>query len=433
MKRVLIITYYWPPSGGAGVQRWLKFIKYLPEFGWKPVILTVDPEYASYPVEDASLINEIPEGTEIIQTKSREFFTQYKKISGDNQIPYAGFANEQGPASFKQKIARFIRGNFLLPDPRKGWNRFALAAARNRIDKGDILAVITSSPPHSTQLIGLKLSKEYKLPWIADFRDPWTDIYYYRKFYPTLIAHQRNLKMERSVLNGSTRILTVSDGFRDLFLKNCTAPADKFSIIPNGYDEADWGKQESKSGDKFTITYVGTLADSYNIDAFISVLKNLMNQNCQIHLRFVGTISLSHQKAFSFLPQEQITYTGYVDHETAIEYMKNTTLLLLVIPEHDTGKGILPGKIFEYLASENQIVGIGPEDGDAATILEETNGGKMFDFNNGDGMKKYLMEQYQNFQQDKPQSGENKYTRYSRRNLTSRLAEMLDLLVKSQV
>ena len=177
MKKVLIISYYFPPSGGSGVQRWLKFVKYLPEFGYEPIVLTVDPTVASYPQIDATLLQDIPSLVRVERTTTREMLSLYKRVSPTKEIPYGGFANENTQGLFST-ISRFIRGNFFLPDPRRGWNKFAYKKACELIEQEQIDTVITTSPPHSTQLIGLKLKKRFpSIQWIADLRDPWRDIF----------------------------------------------------------------------------------------------------------------------------------------------------------------------------------------------------------------------------------------------------------------
>ena len=197
MKKVLLITYYFPPSGGAGVQRWLKTIKYLPEFGVEAIVLTVDPAVASYPQVDESLCADVPSSLKVYTTKTKEILSLYKRVSPKREVPYGGFANEPNP-TLLQKISRFIRGNFFLPDPRRGWNKYALAKAKEIIESEGITTVITTSPPHSTQLIGLELKKQYpNINWVADLRDPWTDIYYNSDLYPTSWAQRRNLNYER--------------------------------------------------------------------------------------------------------------------------------------------------------------------------------------------------------------------------------------------
>ena len=180
MKKILIITYYWPPSGGAGVQRWLKYSRYLPDNQIQPIVVTVDPQKASYPVIDNSLLYEVPSSVKVHFTDTFEPFEMYRIVSRKNQIPFAGFANEGKLTMFK-KFVRFIRGNFFIPDARIGWNKYAFAKCCALIEKENIDTILVTSPPQSSQLIGLRLKKKYKLKWIADVRDPWTDIYYYDK------------------------------------------------------------------------------------------------------------------------------------------------------------------------------------------------------------------------------------------------------------
>ena len=214
MKKILIITYYWPPSGGAGVQRWVKFIKYFNKYNIKPYVITVDPNSASYPLVDNTLSNDIPKNTPVYLTKTFEPYNYYKKIN-KKEIPYAGFANEGNP-NLIQKTARFIRGNFFIPDARKGWNKFAYAKALEVIEKENIDSVITTSPPHSTQLIGLKLKKELNIKWIADLRDPWTDIYYYESMLHTKWAKLKDEAYEKEVIEKADQLIVVSDSIKQL-------------------------------------------------------------------------------------------------------------------------------------------------------------------------------------------------------------------------
>lgn len=430
MKRVLIITYYWPPSGGAGVQRWLKFSKFLPEFGWEPVILTVDPAKATYPVLDESLQHELRNDIKVIRTNSTEWFSFYKKVSKTNKVPYAGFANESDKISLKQKAARFFRGNFFLPDPRKGWNKHAIRAAKSIIKDTEIDCIVTTGPPHSTQLIGQKLSKKYNIPWIADFRDPWTDIYYYRQFYPTLPARKINLNFEKRVLKEADLILTVSQGFKKIFVNKGYFKPEKVKIIPNGFDEQDFQKTPEPKGNPFTITYVGTLSDIYPIEILIEALLELLGDSLNIKLQFIGSVSNNQRQKLSKIPKENIEFIEYVEHKTAIKYMGESNLLLLVIPEHSSGEGILPGKIFEYMASERKVLGIGPLDGDSATILKETDTGVMVSFKDVKGIKQVLNQFYNDSQKSESIKKETKYLKYSRKNLTEELANCMNALIK---
>lgn len=377
MKRVLIITYYWPPSGGAGVQRWLKFAKYLPGYDWEPVILTVDPQDATYPVTDPTLNQEINPSTRVYRTRSKELFSLYKKVSGAGQVPHAGFAGETHRISFKQIIARFIRGNFFLPDPRKGWNRFAAKKAGEILSNEKIDCIVTTGPPHSTHLIGIKLSEKYRIPWVADFRDPWTDIYYYKQFYPGYFANKYNKKKEKEVLEKANMVLTVGPTLQEILGEKITLGRDKVKVITNGYDPDDFKNLEAPDPDYFTLTYVGTIAETYPLEPFFKALKSLLNEFEHMRVRFIGTISSKFLQMIKELPQGQIKIMSYVEHATAIGYMSSSDALLLVIPSHASNKGILTGKLFEYLAVARPVLLIGPEDGDAASILREAKSGSI--------------------------------------------------------
>ena len=210
MKKILIITYYWPPSGGAGVQRWLKFTKFLPEFGFKPVILTVDDNAASYAQLDESLLKEIDPNLSVYKTKTFEPYNLYRKLSNKKEIPYGGFSNQRKITLF-EKLSRFIRGNLFIPDPRRGWNRYAIKKALELIRSEQIEVVVTTGPPHSTHLIGKKVKEKTGIRWIADFRDPWTDIYYYKDLYHLGLANKLDRYLEKNVLKLADQIITVSE------------------------------------------------------------------------------------------------------------------------------------------------------------------------------------------------------------------------------
>jgi glycosyltransferase involved in cell wall biosynthesis len=390
MNKVLIVTYYWPPSGGAGVQRWLKFSKYLPEFGWDPVILTVDPEYAAYPVTDYSLKEDFPSSVIVYRTPAINYFDIYKKDK--SKIPNAGFANSLDN-TLKGKMLRFIRGNFFLPDPRKGWNKYAIRKAFELIETEGIQNIITTSPPHSTQLIGLKIKKKYPtINWIADLRDPWTDIYYYKQFYPTFISKWIDLKLEKSVLKKADSLVTVGASLKKLFSLKVRGTESKMEIITNGYDEEDFSGITATVPAKFTITYVGTLSDIYPVEGFLDALHAFKEKGNDLMLRFIGTVS-QYQKNLiqSKCGDSTLEFIPYVDHPEAIKYLLKTTALLLIIPDHQSNKSIITGKLFEYIASDKPIVCIGPVDGDAAEIIRSTGHGMVFSYNDSKGICQYLL------------------------------------------
>lgn len=410
MKKVLLITYYFPPSGGAGVQRWLKTINYLPKAGVETIVLTVDPAVASYPQIDESLCNDVPSGIKIYRTHTREILSLYKRVSPKKEVPYGGFANEPNP-NLIQKISRFIRGNFFLPDPRRGWNKYALAKAEEIIETEAIETIVTTSPPHSTQLIGLELKRQYPhLKWVADLRDPWTDIYYNEDLYPTRWAKKRNLRYERSVLLGADQIITVSEECRRLFVQKADV-AEKIAVIPNGYDTKDFiqlGVTSVASNLKI-LSYVGVMAPQYDIEP----LKSLVQGRNDILLRFVGVVSEDIKCEIESWGV-QTEFISYVNHGKAIEYMQASDALMLFIPNVPNNEGILTGKLFEYLAAGRKIILFGPESGDAMRLINECEAGECFSNN-------FNLDNFLNM----PYKGNDNIKLYSREALAYKIASLL--------
>ena len=422
-KKVLIITYYWPPSGGAGVQRWLKFAKYLPEFGIEPIILTIDPEYASYPQIDTSLENDISSDLKVFKTKSFEPLNVLSGLFGKKNVPYGGFTNVN-KKSFLQTILRFIRGNFFIPDARIGWNKFAYKKAKEIISEYNIDTVITTSPPHSTQLIGLKLKKNLNINWIADFRDPWTDIYYYKDLLHTGFAKSIDKKKERQVLENADKVITVGDSLKATLKRK--VDREKYTIITNGFDEKDFSGIEQIQQEKFTITYTGTLSDQYNISAFIEACKNLKSKGRDFIIRFIGNVAESKLVEFKEADLlKNVDIINYVPHQKSIEYLYNSSVLLLAIPDFDGNIGILTGKLFEYLASGIPVLGIGPLNGDANEIIRKCNTGKMFDYSAANEIAYYLEELIVNWELNNTNKPYDKgINKFGRRVLVSELVKL---------
>ena len=417
-RKVLIITYYWPPGSGAGVQRWLKFSKYLPEFGWQPVILTIDPDYASYPATDHSLKKDIPESVKVYPTRATDYFRVLK--SGKSAVPSAGFAsgNEDG---LKARIIRFIRGNFFIPDPRRGWNRYAFGKACEIIENENIKHIITTSPPHSSQLIGFNLKKKYPaIRWISDLRDPWIDIYYYQKFYHTFPARQFDKYLERKILLSADRIITVGKSLKDLFSAKFHSIENKIEVITNGYDEEDFPIQVHDIPEKFTISYIGTLSDAYPVEGLAAALSALKAGESDFVLKFIGAVSKKQKELLLAGVSNSIEFIPYVDHEKAIRYMNESTMLLLIIPDHHSNKSILTGKIFEYIASGKPVLCLGPVDGDAAEILRISEHGKSAGYNDVKGIID-IIRFYMSHPEKKDPPSE-----FSRRILTGKLASVLE-------
>ncbi len=419
MKKLLVITYYWPPSGGAGVQRWLKLAKYLAQIGHEVHVITVDPDVATYPQRDPSLPQEV-QGVTVHRTDTNEPYRYYTFFSG-GKVPSAGFANEgtgdnAGPI---KRLARFIRGNMFIPDPRKGWNSFAERKALEIIDRHGITTVITTSPPHSSQLIGLRLKQQRDILWLADMRDPWTGIYYAHELRQTAWAAKRNLDLEREVLTTADHIITVSQQLKRDFLKlHPNLTSERMTVIPNGYDPDDFLEPASVE-QPFTIGYMGTITPQYDIHALLRVLSGMQEK---LRLRFIGEVPGEVQRAL-LSTGHTCEFTGYLPHDESLHRASRCALLLLVIPRVSDNAGIVTGKVFEYLALQRPILGIGPVTGDAASILREADAGKMFDYADSDGMHLFISAALSG-----PPSKPEKSNAYSRKVQAEQLASLLTRL-----
>ena len=419
MKTILIITYYWPPSGGPGVQRWLKFVKYLPDFGIRPVVLTVDPAYAEYPVLDPSLEADVAPDLAVFRTECKGIYDWYKKLTGSKTAPYSGFANE-GKPGLLQKIARFVRGNFFLPDARRGWIKYAFAEACRLIEKYGIDTIVTTGPPHSTHLTGLKIKKKYGVKWIIDFRDPWTNIFYNDFLYQTRWAKKINRRYEQSALNACDSLLLVADD-----RENLKIDSEKIIFIPNGFDTIDFSGKQPIHPDIFTVCYTGTIAGNYPTGTLLEAF-GFIRQKMGFKLRFVGKVTESIKKNFTDHLDSSVEFTGFVPHSEAIDIMMSSFLLLLLIPKTENNKFILTGKVFEYLATGKSIMVVGPPDSMVAQIVQQANVGATFDYEDVEGMTKFMLQQYQSFLDQKYPDAHLDYIQgFSRKSLTGKIAGVI--------
>lgn len=418
MHKVLIITYYFPPSGGAGVQRWLKFCKYLPSCGIKPIVLTVDEQYASYPQIDTSLSEDIPKDLCVIKTKTREVLQLYKRFSLKGQLPHTGFANVSKP-SFAQKCMKFIRGNFFLPDPRKGWNKFAYKEACRLIEEENITTVVTTSPPHSSQLIGWRLKRHYPhIKWVADLRDPWTELYANKDLFQTCFSKKINERMEKKVLNTADEIITVSPSCASIFASKCNRLV---RVVTNGYDEKDFEGMTVSPESKFTISYVGALSPLYETDTLLVALQQLSDEErSKIKIRFVGGAFADIKSKLQALKIDT-EWVDYVQHQQAIKYMYQTDLLLLLFPQQSDNKGILTGKLFEYMATGKPILMIGFKDGDAANILQQYEEKGVFAFGEDKEVAQFIAKSMKALPLTHPTIAQQ----YSRKSLTQQIAQWI--------
>ena len=393
-KKIIIITYYWPPSGGPAVQRWLSLANELAIRNWEVYIITVDEKYATYQLFDESHESRIHENIQIIKTRTREPFGLYKFFFGKKSIPAPGFSNESNPSTLK-KVTRFIRGNVFIPDPRKGWKPFIVEAASILITKKQINKIITAGPPHSTHLAGVELKKKFtQLEWTCDFHDLWTDVIYYNLLYHLPFAKKKDAKLEKIVIEQCDKVLTVGEKYKEkLISKSNDVLSDKFHICRIGYDEKLFINPEHASQNKFCITYTGTMADYYKPEVFFHALKTIVNQFPEIpfQLRLVGIIAGTIQKKIVQAGLKDILdVTGYISHEKAVAYLKSSTVLLLVNPAIKNEDVIIPGKIYEYLAARKPIINITTKKSETTFIIEQCKAGKTFSRNMQDELEEYL-------------------------------------------
>ena len=425
-KKILIITYYWPPAGGPGVQRWLKFAKYLPDFGWKPVIFT--PENPSYPLIDETLENEVPKDLEIIKTKIWEPYQLAEKLNKSNKKFKAGQFDVGQNQSWKSKLSIWVRGNFFIPDARVFWVKPSVKFLKKYLTENHFDAFVTTGPPHSMHLIGLALKNEFpNLKWIADFRDPWTEISYYKHLKLTKSSDKKHRSLEKKVFENADVTLATSYSDAENFRKKGANSV----CITNGFEvlSEDKNKVDIKS-DKFTLSYVGVLEQLRNPEILWKTLNEILSENedfaTHFKLKFVGRVDdkILNELENSAL-KNSILNIGYLPHEKSVLEMKNSSLLLITNFPQESSKGIIPGKIFEYLSTGNQILSFGPKDADVAMILEKTNAGKHFGYEEKENVKNYILSIYKNWKFGKLQSENANIEEFSRKNLTKKLSEIL--------
>lgn len=427
MKRVLIITYYWPPSGGGGVMRWLKMSKYLPDWGWQPVIYT--PENPDPSVLDRSLTEEIHPATEVLTQPIWEPYRLFRKLSGKskNSSFKAGYISEASRGGWKEQLAVFIRGNFLIPDPRLFWIKPSVAFLSGYLSKNRIDLIVSTGPPHSMHIIGLRLKKLFPdIPWLADFRDPWTEIDFYHRLKLTPLADALHRRLEKKVLQKADVVTTVSP-----FLQKSTAriAGRPVEVIYNGFDPADFEEERPPSPEKFIIAHFGSFNRDRNPEVLWQVLSGLCDEDegfaAHLQIMLIGQVdetvinSIRHWKL-----EKKLKLAGHLDHRSGLSLLQTARVLLLPLNDTPTVKGILPGKMYEYMALKRPILAIGPEDGDYTSILTETNTGAVCDANNPQSIRKYLMKMYAGFKSGYIKSAPVDLEKFSRRQLAKQIIDL---------
>ena len=400
MNKVLVITYYWPPSGGSGVQRWLKTSKYLPQFGWEPVIYTpLNPDVNSV---DESLMKDVSPDLKVIKRKITEPYGFYKILSGKKKGEHlqANIVSSEKKGFF-QKISGHIRANWFVPDPRCWWIKPSVRYLSKLIENGERFdAVISTGPPHSMHLIAKEIHKKFNIPWLADFRDPWTKIFYFKHLGLSAKSLRKHKELERSVLTEADLATVVSSQMEKEFSEGeYIAFKDKVKTIPNGYDPDDFEPVSEAGGadGKFVVAHTGLMPESANPDKLWKVLGDLIKSDPDFKEKLMvvtmGQTDASVRKDIVENGlQDNFTDLGYVPHATSIAWQKRADILLLPLRKEKESKAILTGKFFEYLASGNNILAFGPADGDLAKELKQTGSGIICEFDDENAIRKAFEE-----------------------------------------
>lgn len=418
VKRVLVISYYWPPTGGSGVQRWVKFCKYLPQYGWHPVVYT--PENPERLATDESLVKEIPSCVEVLRTHITEPYSVYRKLVG-GRSENAGEVNPVNAQkkSFKGRLSVWVRGNFFVPDPRVFWVRPSVKYLKKYLSEHPVDAVVTTGPPQSMHLIGRDLKRDLGVRWLADFRDPWTEMFYYKHLKLTKLSDRRHHRLEQSVLDEADGIIAVTPMVRDDFASRTKTPV---FLITNGYDEEDINSAEKvEHPGKFVIVHTGLFASDGNPSLLWSVLGKMCSEDAgfkdKLEIRLCGKTDDEIIRSIEeYGLGRNLVNMGYLPHDKVIGEQSGADVLILPLRKEKEYEKVLPGKIFEYMASGRPILGIGQENGAAAQLLKSSGTGEMFDWDNIIGMEQFIKNHRCN-----PQNIE----RFSRRRLTEKLSELL--------
>jgi glycosyltransferase involved in cell wall biosynthesis len=417
MKRLLIITYYWPPTGGSGVQRWVKFSKYLPQFGWQPVIYT--PENPEQLAIDESLLSDIPDCAEVIKTHISEPYEIYRRLTGSR-----GKAQEVNPLnaqkkSLGKKISLWLRGNLFIPDPRIWWVRPSVRFLTKYLREHPVDAVVTTGPPQSMHLIGRGLKRRLGVKWIADFRDPWTEMFYYKHLSLSRFSDRRHHRLEQSVLDEADLVIAVSPPVASDFAAKTKTPVE---LITNGFDEDDFAAPIGPRSDgKFTLVHTGLFASDGNPlnlwDALAAKCREDSAFRSRLQIRLAGKtdpeiISAIRERGLG----DNLVNLGYLPHEQTVAEQRSADILLLPLRQEPEYAKVLPGKIFEYIAARRPVLGIGQSDGAAAAVLRDAGAGEMFGWDEKEALMEFILASH-----PEPSGAE----KYSRRRLTEKLVELL--------
>ena len=423
MKKALIICYYWPPAGGPGVQRWLKFVSHLKSFDIDPVVYV--PQNPNYPIVDQDLVAQIPKEITVLKRPIKEpykFAAIFSKKK--TQQISSGIISNKKPSAL-EKLLLYVRGNYFIPDARVGWVTPSVVFLKQYLKDNPVDCIISSGPPHSLHLIGMELQKQVHLPWIADFRDPWTQIGYHKKLKLTALSKRKHDQLESSVLRNSDEIIVTSPQTKVLFSKRTTT---QITVITNGYD---FEINHSCTLDSmFTLSHVGSLYEGRNPQVLWKVLSDLVQTSKEFskvfRLNLIGYVSQDVlQSIKSYGLEAHTNCSGYVSHSEALTYQNKTQLLLLIEEDSIETQYIIPGKLFEYMASKRPIISIGPDVSDIEDILSKSCTGTYFRYKDAELLRLGISNHFEAYKMNDLNVDSKGLGYYSRKSLTLELSKIL--------
>ncbi len=383
-KKILIITYYWPPSGGSGVQRWLNFSNYLVDLGYDVTVLS--PEFADYPILDNSLINQINPLVKILKVpvfEPAKFFKSNSKNS-DN-IENKGIINY---------LKLFIRSNFFFPDSRTFWINKVVKTASSFISKNNINYVITTSPPFSINIIGYKLKLKNNIKWISDYRDPWSDFFQFKEMPMFSNIKKKHFNWEKKCLKTADLVIVTSPSLKTTYSKINSST----HLITNGFDTV----KDTINSKEFEIMYSGVMKSSQNPKMLWKTLYNISNTNKSFKndfkLTLIGSFDKSiHQNKHLKKLKENVIFKDYISKDLLSKNLSTAKVFILCDINQPKGGNIIPGKFFHYMSYKIPIIAFSSKNSDTSNIVNETKCGNVFDFSNEIDLKNHILELYSNF------------------------------------
>jgi glycosyltransferase involved in cell wall biosynthesis len=427
MRKVLIISYYWPPAGGISVHRSLKFAKYLRKFDWEPIVYV--PSKADYPYFDEGNFKDIPENLTILTHPIKEPFKLFKMVSGRgkdeslNNIVHVRTRKQ----SWIDKLGIWIRGNFFIPDARSLWIQPSVKYLSTYLKSNQIDAIFADGPPHTNNVIAMKLSKKYGIPYLADFQDPWTQVDYYDLFPLTSWADSKHKRLEQEVFRQASKITIASPSWKtDLE----HIGAENVDVLYWGYDEDDFSDLEAIENPYFSIAHIGLMGFDRNPDLLFKVLGELKEEDQQFNqdlkIILVGQIDYSIKKKISEYNLDlNVEYHGIVDRIAALKIAKGSSLLLLLLNKAKNAKGRLPGKLYEYLRLRRPVLTLGLKNSDAEQIIDDTLSGESVEYDDTGKIRDFILDSYNRFKNNQLLQTTGDISFYSVENQTRRLAEFL--------